>query len=245
VTIHVGRHRAPGYSPITELTQIATDSVKPAVRMTSVAVVSGGLIAGMAVPASAVSSVTTVDSSQAQTLGAVVTAPSAPAATESYGSFGFKVKKVAAPAAAATAVSRSTTRAAAPAAAPAAAAPAAAPAPVAVPAPNDGTIIGIAKSLYGIPYRYGGTTTAGFDCSGFTQYVYRQAGISIARTAEAQRQGATKVSNPQPGDLVFWGIPATHVGIYAGPGMIIDSASSGTRVSMHKIWSTNITYGRY
>ena len=85
----------------------------------------------------------------------------------------------------------------------------------------------------------------GFDCSGFTQYVYRQAGISIPRTAEAQRQASTKVSNPQPGDLVFWGIPATHVGIYAGPGMTIDSASSGTRVSLHKIWSGNLSYGRY
>ena len=234
MTNHVGRHRAPGYSPITELTHIATDSVKPAVRLSSVAIVSGGLIAGMAVPATAVSSVTTVDASQTQTLGAVVTAPSAPAATESYGSFGFKVKKVATT----TAVSRSTTR-------PATAAGTAAATVSAAPAPNDGTIIGIAKSLYGIPYRYGGTTTAGFDCSGFTQYVYRQAGISIARTAEAQRQGAAKVSNPQPGDLVFWGIPASHVGIYAGPGMVIDSASSGTVTSLHKIWSTNITYGRY
>ena len=46
--------------------------------------------------------------------------------------------------------------------------------------------MGIAQSLFGIPYVYGGTTPSGFDCSGFTSYVYRQAGISIPRTASAQ-----------------------------------------------------------
>ena len=83
MTIHVGRHRAPGYSPISELTQIAADGLKPAARISSVALVSGGMLATMAMPATAVSSVTTVDSSQGETLGAVLTAPQAAAASES------------------------------------------------------------------------------------------------------------------------------------------------------------------
>ena len=63
-------------------------------------------------------------------------------------------------------------------------------------------------------YSYGGTSPAGFDCSGFTAYVFRQVGISLPRTAEQQRQAVTRVSNPQPGDLVFFGfagLPRRHL----------------------------------
>ena len=74
---------------------------------------------------------------------------------------------------------------------------------------------------------YGGTTPAGFDCSGYTQWVFGKAGRSLPRTAEAQRQAATPVSDPQPGDLVFFGAPAFHVGIYAGGGMMYDSPRTG------------------
>ena len=73
-------------------------------------------------------------------------------------------------------------------------------------------------------YVYGGTTPVPASTApGFTQYVFRQVGISLPRTAEAQRQATTPVSNPQPGDLVFFGCPAYHVGIYAGNGMMWDS----------------------
>ncbi|MDQ2781516.1 MAG: C40 family peptidase [Actinomycetota bacterium] len=156
---------------------------------------------------------------------------------------------VAAPDAATTRASRTTTRttpaAAAPAAAPAAVKPAApAPAPAA-PAPTGG-ITSIAASLSGIPYVYGGTTTRGFDCSGFTGYVYRLAGISIPRVASAQQAAATKVSNPVPGDLVFFGYPAYHVGIYAGPGMMYDAQHPGTVTGLHSIWtSSGVSYGRF
>ena len=108
-----------------------------------------------------------------------------------------------------------------------------------------GGIIGIAASLSGIYYRYGGTTTAGFDCSGFTSYVYRLAGKSIPRTAEAQRAASSKVSNPAPGDLIFFGYPAYHVGIYAGNNTMWDSARPGTVVSLRTIWdSGDLSYGR-
>ena len=106
--------------------------------------------------------------------------------------------------------------------------------------------VAIARSLLGIYYVYGGTTPAGFDCSGFTQYVYAHAGISIPRTATAQMNAATIVSNPQPGDLVFTvsGGIATHVGIYTGPGMMIDSPRTGKATSERAIFSGNV-YGRF
>ena len=115
------------------------------------------------------------------------------------------------------------------------------PAAVTNVAPKSG-VLGIASSLSGIPYAWGGTSTAGFDCSGFTQYVFRQAGVSLPRTAGAQRAATTYVSNPVPGDLVFFG--TYHVGIYAGNGMMYDAPSSGQTTGLHKIWSSAVTYGR-
>ncbi|QGN59586.1 hypothetical protein GKE56_15310 [Nostocoides sp. HKS02] len=110
--------------------------------------------------------------------------------------------------------------------------------------PATGGILGIAAQYQGVPYMYGGTTPAGFDCSGYTAYVFRQVGISLPRTASEQQAAATPVSNPQPGDLVFFGSPAYHVGIYAGNGMMWDSPHSGTTVGLHPIWSSSATYGR-
>ncbi|PID97374.1 MAG: hypothetical protein CSA84_00690 [Actinomycetales bacterium] len=117
--------------------------------------------------------------------------------------------------------------------------------PSSAPAPN-GSITSIAAGLMGIRYRWGGTSTSGIDCSGFTQMVYRRAGISIPRTAEAQRRAATKVSNPRPGDLVFFGYPASHTGIYAGGGMMYDAGRRLGRTVYRKIWtSSGVSYGRF
>ncbi|WP_277453511.1 NlpC/P60 family protein [Janibacter sp. DB-40] len=109
---------------------------------------------------------------------------------------------------------------------------------------SNSSVLGTAASLVGTPYRYGGTTPSGFDCSGFTQYVFAKHGISLPRTAEQQRQAATRVSSPQPGDLVFFGAPAYHMGIYAGNGMMYDSGNSRVPVSKRAIWTSNVTYGR-
>ena len=68
--------------------------------------------------------------------------------------------------------------------------------------------------------------------------------MSLPRTAEAQRAAATPVSNPQPGDLVFFGAPAFHVGIYAGNGMMWDSPRTGKATGQRSIWSSNVSYGR-
>ncbi len=127
-------------------------------------------------------------------------------------------------------------------AAPAAQVPA--PAPKAPSAPASSGVLGVAASLAGIPYVYGGTTPSGFDCSGYTQWVFAKLGKSLPRTAEAQRAAATSVSNPQPGDLVFFGAPAFHVGIYAGNGTMWDSPRTGKSTGQHSIWSSNVSYGR-
>ncbi|HWC22732.1 MAG TPA: NlpC/P60 family protein [Flexivirga sp.] len=112
------------------------------------------------------------------------------------------------------------------------------------PAPtSSSSIVSIAMSLRGTPYVYGGASRSGFDCSGFTQYVYRQAGKSIPRTASAQAAAAYRVSNPRPGDLMFWGNPAYHAGIYLGNGKMIAARRPGTVVSVQSVWGSPY-YGR-
>lgn len=94
------------------------------------------------------------------------------------------------------------------------------------------TLIDEAISHLGTPYRYGGTTPAGFDCSGFTGYAYRNAlGIELPRSAAAQSGVGEQVSlaEAQRGDLVFWGGRGGvyHTGIYLGDGEYIHAAASG------------------
>lgn len=115
----------------------------------------------------------------------------------------------------------------------------AAPAPAA-----SSNVVEIAKQYIGTPYVYGGSTPAGFDCSGFTQYVFAKAGKSIPRVTTAQQAAATPVSSPQPGDLVFFGSPSWHVGIYVGDGMMIDSPRTGSSISIRPIFDGVSGYGR-
>lgn len=132
--------------------------------------------------------------------------------------------------------------------------PAPKPKPTPAPAPSGtswGALSGTANSLLGIKYVYGGGTTAGFDCSGFTSYVFRQAGITLPRSAAAQYAGSKKVSNPRPGDLVFFsqGGGVSHVGIYVGGGQFIGSQTS-TGVAYASLntgyWASRVVgYGRY
>lgn len=93
-----------------------------------------------------------------------------------------------------------------------------------------------ALSLRGIPYVFGGTSRAGFDCSGFTQYVFAASGISLPRTSYAQFGAGSAVSRAdlQPGDLVFfttYSKGASHVGIYIGAGRFVHASDSGIRVT--------------
>ncbi|MGO1355745.1 C40 family peptidase [Alkalibacterium gilvum] len=115
-----------------------------------------------------------------------------------------------------------------------------------------GQISSYANGVLGTPYLYGGSTTAAFDCSGFTSYVFNKVGVSLPRSAAGQYAGATKVSNPRPGDLVFFsnnGSRVTHVGIYVGNGQFIGSQTSTgvAYTSVHtNYWGPRLVgYGRY
>ena len=92
-------------------------------------------------------------------------------------------------------------------------------------------VISLALQYEGVPYSFGGTTPNGFDCSGFTRYVFARAGLALPRTADAQYNIGTPVSiqRLQPGDLVFFSTyeaGASHVGIYLGDGEFVSATSS-------------------
>ena len=116
-----------------------------------------------------------------------------------------------------------------------------APTPAPAPAPShSGDLIGEAYKNLGVPYVWGGKTPAGFDCSGFTSYVFRQAyGMEIGSWTGAQENLGTKisVSQAQPGDLLFWGSAGStyHVAIYLGGGSYIHAPYEGRTVEVNTI----------
>jgi len=107
------------------------------------------------------------------------------------------------------------------------------------------TLIAFASNYLGLPYVWGGTTPSGFDCSGFTQYVFAHFGVSLPRVSQDQQNVGTLVSraNLQPGDLVFFGTPAHHVGIYVGNGNMISAPHTGDVIKIQTL-NPDFTYGR-
>ncbi|HEX2927378.1 MAG TPA: NlpC/P60 family protein [Ruminiclostridium sp.] len=102
---------------------------------------------------------------------------------------------------------------------------------VSTPTSQAASLISTAKSFTGVPYVWGGTTPSGFDCSGFTQYVFARSGISLPRTAAEQFNAGTYISNVdlRAGDLVFFTTykpGPSHLGIYLGNGNFIHASSS-------------------
>lgn len=99
---------------------------------------------------------------------------------------------------------------------------------------NGNVIVSEASKEMGVPYVWGGSTPEGFDCSGLTCYVFAKNGIQLPRTAAEQQSFAKPISlsDLQPGDLVFWGSPAYHVGIYIGNGQYIHAPQPGQNVSI-------------
>lgn len=101
-------------------------------------------------------------------------------------------------------------------------------------------IVYTARQCLGVPYRHGGDTPRGFDCSGLVMYVYHKNGISIPRSTEKQYDRGARISlrRAQPGDLIFYrteGNRISHVGIYCGDNQFIHAPRTGKQVSFSDI----------
>ena len=110
-------------------------------------------------------------------------------------------------------------------------------------------IVAVADNYGGVPYVSGGTSPRGFDCSGYTQYVYGQLGISLPRVADDQAHAAVPIRRTfaKPGDLVFYHSSngyVYHVAIYAGGNMVWHAPHPGRSVEKVSISSNNVTFGR-
>jgi cell wall-associated NlpC family hydrolase len=102
-------------------------------------------------------------------------------------------------------------------------------------------IVEYAMRFLGVPYVWAGSTpSSGFDCSGFTSYVYRHFGISLPHSSKMQAGYGAAVSRAdlQPGDLVFYFSPIHHVGIYIGGGKMVSAAGTGKGVRLDYLWSS-------
>ncbi|MDP4103373.1 MAG: NlpC/P60 family protein [Bacillota bacterium] len=95
-------------------------------------------------------------------------------------------------------------------------------------------VIAYAEQFLGVPYVWGGSSPSGFDCSGLMQYVFHSVGVSLPRIASAQQNAGARISTSavQPGDLVFQGDPAYHVGMYIGGGKWIQAPETGDVVKI-------------
>ena len=103
---------------------------------------------------------------------------------------------------------------------------------------NGSSVVATANQYIGSRYIYGGTAPSGFDCSGFTSYVYKRYGVSLSRTAAGQYSNGVAVSKGelQPGDLVMFGKSGiNHVGIYIGGGKMIHAANPSRGVTTDTI----------
>jgi len=114
---------------------------------------------------------------------------------------------------------------------------AAAAAPAAAPSEAAGVAIQAALAQLGKPYVWGSSGPDGFDCSGLMQYVYAAAGISLPHSSRAQSGLGSPVSRAdlQPGDLVFFYSPVSHVGMYIGNGQMVHASVSGRPVAVTSV----------
>ncbi|QGQ20247.1 glycoside hydrolase [Cellulomonas sp. JZ18] len=250
------RHRAARRpsTPLTELASVASEQMGTVGRRSAVVAASSGLMVSMlALPSSAApgesgGALAAVDTAAltASARAVLNTSPVVSAPAEAV--FTVDAPAVTAvkptPPPPAPEPVRTQTRAASRTAERAAATPAATannPVPQSV---SGNAVLEVAARYVGVPYVSGGTTPGGgFDCSGFTSYVYAQLGISLPRTSSAQRNAGTVVSraDARPGDLIW---SPGHIGIYAGGDMMIDAPRPGKTVQFRSIWQSSPTFIR-
>jgi cell wall-associated NlpC family hydrolase len=242
-----GRHRAAvrAKTPLSTIAESVTANAGTVGRRTAVIAASSGLVVSMGVTAADASPMTgepeTASSTGAAKAGALLTvsttALKAPAdgkvtlASATVASVTPKPKPKPKPVvrpAASEQISRSAERA---------------PLEVGTLSATRANILSIAARYVGTPYRYGGTTPSGFDCSGYTQYVFNQVGVSLPRTSSAQAAAGTRVSRSEalPGDLVW---KPGHIGIYAGDNMMYHSPQTGDVVKLREIYSSEFVFIR-
>ncbi len=106
------------------------------------------------------------------------------------------------------------------------------------PAPGGASAVGAALTQLGKPYVWGASGPGGFDCSGLMLYAWRSAGRSLPHSSRAQYAATTRVSVSQirAGDLVFYGSPIHHVGMYIGNGQMVEASRRGTPVRTRSIF---------
>ena len=104
--------------------------------------------------------------------------------------------------------------------------------------------IRFAYNQLGKPYVYGASGPNSYDCSGLTMAAWNAAGVYLPHNAAAQQSATRAVSSPQPGDLVFFGYPASHVGLYIGNGRMIAAPHTGDVVKIQAVYGGVSGYGR-
>jgi peptidoglycan DL-endopeptidase CwlO len=112
----------------------------------------------------------------------------------------------------------------------------------AAPSGDVGAVLEAALEQVGTPYEWGGSGPGGFDCSGLTSFAHRAAGVSLPHSSRAQSRMGVAVSRGElmPGDLVFFGDPVYHVGIYVGNGKMVHARTFGVPVAV-----TSVDMGGY
>ena len=116
-----------------------------------------------------------------------------------------------------------------------------------------GQAAGYAQTMIGKPYRYGGTSPKGFDCSGLVFYSYKQAGVALPHSTDKQRSASRsiKLAELRRGDLLFFnqeGKKYGHVAIYVGDGKFVHAPSSGKSVRSDRLdsayWKKHLSEAR-
>jgi cell wall-associated NlpC family hydrolase len=128
--------------------------------------------------------------------------------------------------------------------------------PVAPPPPSGGggggasgsaaAVVAYARAQVGKPYCYGGSGPGCFDCSGLTMMAWRQAGVSLPHSSAAQYSVGRRISASelQPGDLIFYYSPISHVSVYIGNGQRISATHTGDYVRVQSLGSGIVGYAR-